>query len=62
MRVTGTGLAVGLGRGGAVAGPIIGGLLLEAGLRVGLVLSVVGVSALAAAMALMLAPTPREAP
>jgi benzoate transport len=60
MRVTGTGLAIGLGRGGAVAGPIIGGLLLEAGLRMGLVLSVVGVSALAAAMAFMLAPNPRE--
>jgi MFS family permease len=60
MRVTGTGLAIGLGRGGAVAGPIIGGLLLEMGLRIGLVLSVVGVCALAAATALTLAPNPRE--
>jgi benzoate transport len=60
MRVTGTGLAIGLGRGGAVAGPIIGGLLLEAGLRMGLVLSTVGVCALGAAVALTLAPNPRE--
>ena len=60
MRVTGTGLAIGLGRGGAVAGPVIGGVLLEAGLRMGLVLSTVGVCALAAAVALVLAPNPRE--
>jgi MFS family permease len=60
MRVTGTGLAIGLGRGGAVAGPIVGGLLLEAGLRMGLVLSTVGLCALAAALALALAPNPRE--
>jgi benzoate transport len=60
MRVTGTGLAIGLGRGGAVAGPIIGGVLLEMGLRMGSVLSVVGVCALAAATALALAPNVRE--
>jgi benzoate transport len=60
MRVTGTGLAVGLGRGGAVVGPIIGGVLLEMGLRMGLVLSTVGMCALGAALVVMLAPTVRE--
>jgi MFS family permease len=60
MRVTGTGLAVGLGRGGAVVGPIIGGVLLEMGLRMGLVLSVVGMCALGAALVVTLAPAVRE--
>lgn len=60
MRVTGTGLAIGLGRGGAVIGPIVGGLLLQAGLRMGLVLAVVGLCALAGAIFLVLAPKPPE--
>ena len=31
LRVTGTGLAIGVGRGGAVVGPLIGGFLIAAG-------------------------------
>ncbi len=61
LRVTGTGLAIGLGRGGAVVGPILGGVLLQAGLRAGTVMSVVALFALAAAFAFALA-LPAKAP
>jgi benzoate transport len=54
LRVTGCGMAIACGRGGAVMGPILGGVLLDAGLAAGTALTVVG---LAAAMgALFLAP------
>ena len=56
MRVTGTGLAIGLGRGSAVMGPVVGGVLLEAGFRMGSVLSAVGMCALAAAVAVAFVP------
>lgn len=54
LRVTGCGMAIACGRGGAVMGPILGGVLLDAGLAAGAALTVVG---LAAAMgAIFLAP------
>jgi len=60
LRVTGTGLAIGIGRGGAVVGPILGGVLLQAGLRAGAVMSVVALFSLVAAFAFALA-VPTEA-
>jgi benzoate transport len=54
LRVTGCGMAIACGRGGAVMGPILGGVLLDAGFAAGAALTVVG---LAAAMgAVFLAP------
>jgi benzoate transport len=54
LRVTGTGLAIGLGRGGAVLGPLVGGLLLQRGLGVGTAIGAVGLSSLFAAACLLL--------
>lgn len=45
LRVTGCGLAIAIGRGGGIIGPVLGGVLLDAGLRAGSVLMVVGVAA-----------------
>ena len=50
LRVTGTGLAVGVGRGGAIIGPVLGGVLLEAGVSLALCITVVGLFSLAAAV------------
>lgn len=60
LRVTGAGLTIAFGRGGAVLGPFVGGVLLDAGLDAGAVLSVVGVAA--AVAALVIAPIPLGAP
>lgn len=53
LRATGSGLAIGLGRGGAVLGPILGGVLLDAGFNSGSVLTVIGLAAALAALVLL---------
>lgn len=53
LRVTGTGFAVGVGRGGAVLGPLIGGVLIEGGLSASTAIAVVGLSSLAAACCIL---------
>lgn len=45
LRVTGCGMAIACGRGGAVLGPILGGVLLDAGLQAATALTVVGLAA-----------------
>ena len=49
LRVTGTGLAIGIGRGGAVVGPVLGGILIQAGMSIPLAIAIVGAGALIAA-------------
>ncbi|MGI4876990.1 MAG: MFS transporter [Janthinobacterium lividum] len=49
LRVTGTGLAIGIGRAGAVLGPVIGGFLIAAGTSISLSIAIVGSGALVAA-------------
>ena len=49
LRVTGTGLAIGFGRGGAVVGPVLGGILIQAGMSIPLAIAIVGAGALIAA-------------
>ncbi|WP_404366891.1 MFS transporter [Sphingomonas sp. MMS24-J45] len=53
LRVTGTGLAIGVGRGGAVLGPLIGGFLIAAGTSIPLAIAIVGAGATIAAVMLM---------
>jgi benzoate transport len=53
LRVTGCGMAIACGRGGAVLGPILGGVLLDAGLQAGTALTVVGVAAAIGALFLV---------
>ncbi len=53
LRVTGTGLTIGVGRGGAVLGPLLGGFLIAAGLNIPLAIGIVGAGALIAAVILM---------
>lgn len=53
LRVTGCGLAIACGRGGAVIGPILGGVLLDAGLKAGVVLTVIGFAAAIGALFLV---------
>jgi benzoate transport len=53
LRVTGCGMAIACGRGGAVLGPILGGVLLDAGLQAGTALTVVGVAAALGALFLV---------
>ncbi|MPT47536.1 MAG: MFS transporter [Sphingobium sp.] len=50
LRVTGTGLAVGLGRGAAVVGPIMGGLLMAQGMSTAMTLAIIGLNASGAAI------------
>ena len=49
LRVTGTGVAVGVGRGGAILAPTIGGVLIAGGLSIPLAIAIVGASSLVAA-------------
>ncbi|WP_315761200.1 MFS transporter [Sphingomonas sp. Y38-1Y] len=49
LRVTGTGFAVGVGRGAAVLGPVIGGLLIQEGLSASIAIAIVGAASLIAA-------------
>jgi len=53
-RATGTGFAIGVGRGGAVLAPIVGGLLFRAGHSLQFVALVMGMGSLLAAVALAL--------
>ena len=52
VRASGTGFAVGVGRGGAVVGPIIAGYLFQAGFSLQTVATLMGTGSLAAACAL----------
>ncbi|MES1972109.1 MAG: MFS transporter [Pseudomonadota bacterium] len=49
LRVTGTGLAIGIGRGGAMIGPVLGGVLIQAGMSIPIAIAVVGAGALVGA-------------
>jgi len=60
LRATGTGFAIGFGRGGGVLGPIIGGALLQAGLGAAGVAAIMALGTLFAAAVLWTLPT-REA-
>jgi MFS family permease len=53
VRATGTGFAIGVGRGGAVLAPIVAGYLLNAGLAVKSVALIMAGGSLAAAVALL---------
>ena len=54
LRVTGTGLAIGVGRAGAIVGPLIGGFLIAGGTSIPLSIVIVGTCALGAAALLIL--------
>lgn len=56
LRVTGTGLAIGVGRAGAIVGPLVGGFLIAAGLRIPLAIAIIGTAALGAALILAFLP------
>ena len=60
VRATGTGFAIGVGRGGAVLAPIMAGYLLNAGLALKIVASIMAGGSLLAAVALLALPV-REA-
>ncbi len=49
LRVTGSGLAIGIGRGGAILGPLIGGVLIAAGVGAASAIAIIGASAVLAA-------------
>lgn len=61
LRATGTGVAIGIGRGGSVLAPILAGLLLDDGLSVAHVASVMAVGPLIAAIVLSTLRLPRPA-
>jgi MFS family permease len=52
LRASGTGFAVGVGRGGAVAAPVIAGYLFQAGCSLQTVATIMAMGSLAAAVAL----------
>jgi benzoate transport len=54
VRASGTGFAVGVGRGGAVVAPVIAGYLFEAGCSLQTVATIMAIGSLAAAVALLL--------
>ncbi len=56
VRASGTGFAVGLGRGGAVLGPIVAGLLFRAGYGLQAVACIMGMGSLIGAFVLLLLP------
>lgn len=56
LRITGTGLAIGIGRAGAIVGPLVGGFLIAAGLRIPLAIAIIGTAALGAALILAFLP------
>jgi benzoate transport len=62
VRATGTGFAVGTGRGGAMLAPIIAGFLFHAGYSLQFVAIVMGAGSLAGAAALLLLPFKDHAP
>ena len=53
VRATGTGFAVGMGRGGAVLAPVIAGYLLQAGLGLQAVATMMAMGSLSSAAALL---------
>lgn len=53
VRATGTGFAIGIGRGGAALSPILAGFLFEAGLSLAMVASIIALGSLLAAFALL---------
>lgn len=53
LRVTGSGLAIAIGRGGAIVGPILGGVLLDAGFGAGTALTLIGAAATVGAFLLL---------
>jgi benzoate transport len=61
LRATGTGFAIGIGRGGGILGPIIGGALLQAGLGPNIVGSFMGLGTLLAALVLWTLPRDQAA-
>lgn len=61
LRVTGTGLAIGVGRAGAIVGPLVGGFLIAAGLRIPLAIAIIGTAALGAALILAFLPRSPDA-
>lgn len=56
IRGGGTGFVIGVGRGGAALGPIVGGLLFQAGLGLPVVATIMGGGSLVAALALLAMP------
>lgn len=59
IRGGGTGFVIGVGRGGAALSPIVGGLLFQAGLGLGLVAALMACGSLVAALALLAMPKAR---
>jgi AAHS family 4-hydroxybenzoate transporter-like MFS transporter len=53
LRATGVGWAMGIGRTGAIAGPVFGGMLLSAGVRPAILFAVAGATSFAAALAVL---------
>jgi MFS family permease len=53
VRATGTGFAIGVGRGGAALAPVIGGYLFQAGMGLQAVAAIMGAGSLLAALALL---------
>lgn len=62
LRASGTGFAVGVGRGGAVIAPVIAGVLFQAGFGLQLVAIIMGAGSLAAAVCLALLPAKAMSP
>jgi benzoate transport len=62
LRATGTGFAVGVGRGGAVIAPVIAGLLFQAGVGLQLVATIMGAGSLVAALCLAMLPAKAMTP
>jgi MFS family permease len=60
VRATGTGFAIGVGRGGAVVAPVVAGYLFNAGLAVKTVALMMACGSLLAAVALTLLPVPGD--
>ena len=58
MRATALGVTTGVGRLGAVTGPLLGGLMLSAGVEYGWVFASFGAIALIGAVACLLVPRP----
>jgi AAHS family 4-hydroxybenzoate transporter-like MFS transporter len=54
LRATGVGWAMGIGRVGAICGPVLGGLLLDAGMGTAALFSTTAVASLGAAAAMWL--------
>ncbi len=52
LRVTGSGLAIGVGRGGAILGPLVGGVMIAQGISAASAVMIIGASAVLAAAVL----------